>query len=140
MEAGGGAVRLASRALTTALCCMATSKDLARVRPSLFHGSRALMRGRGADPGHAAFLKALLCAIACGGFVWMTDEVGRVRRTVGPRGSYAPAHDPRSPVHAASLALRWTGRAGAGVGWWVYSDRRCERAEARRASMAVRCA
>ena len=64
---GGGAVRLASRPLATALCCLAASKDLTRVRPSLFHGSRALMRGRGADPGHATFLKALVCAIACGG-------------------------------------------------------------------------
>ena len=63
----GGAVRLASRQLAIALCCLAASKDLARVHPSLLHGSRALTRGRGADPGHAAFLKALLCAIACGG-------------------------------------------------------------------------
>ena len=74
-------------------------------------------------------------------FAWMTGEVGRVRRTVGPRGSYAgPGPQVPGPCRLTRAELapaEGTGRAGAGAGWRVYPDGLCERAEARRASMAV---
>ena len=120
------------------VCCPVASKDLARVRPSLLHGSR----GINARPGRRSGARGLFEGPHLRNrlrLAWMAGEGGRVRRT-GPAGGPGPAQDPRSPVHAASPALRWTGRAGAGARWWVYSDGRCERAEARRASMAVRCA
>jgi hypothetical protein len=75
-------------------------------------------------------------------FAWMTGEVGRVRaRTVGPNGSDAgPGPQVPGPcrlTHAELAPAEGTRRVGAGAGWRVSPDRLCERAEARRASIAV---
>ena len=54
----------------------------------------------------------------------------------GPGQVPSPCH----LTHAELAPAEGTGRVGAGVGWWVSLDGLYERAEARRASMAVRCA
>ena len=61
---------------------------------------------------------------------------GQPGAPVGPGQVPGPCHLTRAEVAPAE----GTGRAGAGVGWRVSPDGLYERAEARRASMAVRCA
>ena len=78
-------------------------------------------------------------------FAWMTGEVGRVRRTVGPRrGSWA-GPGPRSSVNAASPTLRWLRPKGQGERGPARDggSPRMDYARGLRlalASMAVRCA
>ena len=71
------------------VCCPVASKDLARVRPSLLHGSR----GINARPGRRSGARGLFEGPPFRDrlhFAWMTSEGGRVRRTArGSRGSWA---------------------------------------------------
>ena len=126
------------------VCCPVASKDLARVRPSLLHGSR----GINARPGRRSGARGLFEGPHLRNrlrLAWMAGEGGRVRRTAGHAGGPGPAQDPRSSANAASPTLRWLRPKGQGERGPARDggSPRMDYARGLRlalASMAVRCA
>ena len=144
MEAGGGAVRLASRALATALCCPPPPKTLrASAAPSCMAAG-----GTNARPGRRSGARGLFEGPHLRNrlrLAWMAGEGGRVRRTAGHAGGPGPAQDPRSSANAASPTLRWLRPKGQGERGPARDggSPRMDYARGLRlalASMAVRCA